>query len=120
MTPASRDRVWATTVVVRCSVVASSSTARRSCPARRPVAVARRGGVAQYRGGVAGGVRGQIGELAGEPARDGLVLVAGLRLAQPQPGVDLPGAAAGVWGSETRLDLVGCVLVPECCLAPFQ
>jgi hypothetical protein len=25
-----------------------------------------------------------------------------------------------LWGSETRLDLVSCALVPECCLAPFQ
>jgi hypothetical protein len=41
ITPASRDRAWPATTAVTCRVAASSVTARRSCPARRPAAVRR-------------------------------------------------------------------------------
>jgi hypothetical protein len=56
-------------------------------------------GVTQHRGRVSDGVRSQVSQLAGDPAHGRLVLVAGLT--QPQPGVDLPGSAAGGSGAVT-------------------
>jgi hypothetical protein len=96
MTPASQEWVWATTgggVPQRRGQVVDGA-AEPSGPSAGGRAQ-RAAGVAQHRGGVADGVHGQVGQFPGDPMHDRLRLVPGL--AQPQPGVDRPGTAAGGW-----------------------